>query len=374
MSIAKTLTYEELKSVVDTYVKSNKISTSDLSTTKNNIVGLVDKIGKIFTLENSVYDKLEEFDGEGLEFGKTIEEWAMDMSLPVDWDNDDDGDKSMKDYSPSSRPVYYSYTLGRKVFPTSMKYDNIERAVNNKAQYSSVVSEIWKKQEDSIKAFKYQCKREAIGKAIAKIKAMYDNATTYTVNSTIVAVDSTYKDASGVVAVAIKDFAKSTKTFDQLVSEGVLVKLTMIHEIEVPTDELSGENFLEQVQKDIEVGEDLSSGNSISGNTLGAENHLKMYYKQGIVPSLKVKTRAGTFNLGEIDTVPSKVIKDFGGDTTGAFAILVDDRMFRMHIGYNATRENNVGFGDRLNVFRHLELTMHVSNNAFINIYVAKSE
>lgn len=372
MTLAKTLTYKQLEEVVKTYVDSNKISVENFEVTKNNIVGLVDTIGKIFTLENNVEDKLPEFDGENLEFGKTIEEWQLDMTLPVDYDEDTDGNKSLKDYTPTARKVDFSFSLGRKILPTSIPSNNFERAVHNSDEAVKIASQISKKMEDSKKAYKYQCKRQVIGTLIKKILDAYTNATVYTAGTTALEMGKYYKNASGAVAVAMFDKTKSADTWETLVAGGKLVVLALKEEIAVPTDETTGEDFLIAVKKDIEIGNDISEGHALNGVALGGQNHLRLYYKQGIVPSLAVKTRAGAFNLGELDTAPSKVIKDFGADTSNTFAILLDDRILRLHEDYNVVREQSNAWADRISLFNHIEYTAHISKNAFVKIYVAK--
>ena len=79
------LSYEQLKEFVATVITDAKISIADFNVTRDNTAGLIDKIGKIITLD-SVYnvDKLAEFDGEYLSFGKNIEEWQQDLTMIED--------------------------------------------------------------------------------------------------------------------------------------------------------------------------------------------------------------------------------------------------------------------------------------------------
>ena len=78
------LSIETLKASVKEYVKANNISNNTYAETRDNIVGMLDKIGKQFTLTNQIYDKLPELDSGELALGKDIEEWQSDMTLPVD--------------------------------------------------------------------------------------------------------------------------------------------------------------------------------------------------------------------------------------------------------------------------------------------------
>ena len=51
------LSMEELKSYVASVVTQAKLSNSSFSVTRDNIVGLVDKIGKIVTLDTAFADR-----------------------------------------------------------------------------------------------------------------------------------------------------------------------------------------------------------------------------------------------------------------------------------------------------------------------------
>lgn len=375
MSLSVRLDLKGLKTAVASYVATAKIDLSTLTITQNNIVGLVDTIGKIWTIDTSVYDKLPEFDGEALSFGKTVEEWNQDMSLPQDHNVDEDGSRALKDYTPKYRPVSYSITLGRKVFATSIPYGNIERAVHNEGQFVEVVAMITKKLEDSISLWKYECKREVMGKMIDACEtAMGSGATTYTANTTALVVSTAYTNGSGKYAVAMISQNAENKTFDQLLTEGKLVELKLINEVDLPVDTQTGEAFIKAVKVAVERASDVSEGSSLNGNVLGVEEELGLYLKQGVMPSIEVDTIAGAFHQEQLALgVDSKVIKDFGSTTSTAFAVLLDKRAIRLFEGYNATRSNENGYGDRLNIFRHVEYTGHYSRNAFICVFKPKA-
>ena len=73
------LSLAELRTAVASYVGSNKVAYSSFSETRNNIVGLLDKIGAIVQLDTSFFDKLPELEGTQLSYGRTIEEWYQDL-------------------------------------------------------------------------------------------------------------------------------------------------------------------------------------------------------------------------------------------------------------------------------------------------------
>ena len=370
------LSLAELKTAVASYVDSSKMANTTFSATRNNIVGLLDKIGKIVQLDTSFFDKLPELDGEELSFGKTVEEYYQDLILAVDYNQDLDGSRALKFYSPTYRPVAYSYSLGKKVIPTSIPNNNIERAVHNEGQFVDIVATQEKRLSDSKGAWKYQVKREMLGKLCDMVAAAYSGATAYTQNSTVLAEGTFYKwtdsDSVNHFAVCVVGQAAAVnKSGNTLEAEGVLIELQMLEEVPVPEDTTTGENFIKAMKHAIEVAQDVSEGYSLNGNTIGAELGLALYVKQGVMPSLEVDTMAGAFNLNQLALgVPAKTIKDFGSTTSKAYAILMDRRGARLHIDYEAVRENFNGYGDFLNLFSHIESTAFISRNCFVKIFV----
>ena len=366
------LSLNGLQTVITSYVDASKISVDTFSVTRDNIIGLLDKVGKIYTIDTDVYDKLPELDGELLSFGKIVEEWQLDMTLPVDYDADSDGTKALANYAPSARPVSYSYPLGKKIFPTSIPYNNIERAVHFEAQFVEIVTKITKKLEDSVASWKYGLKRELLGKAMAQVEAVYSGATTYTQNSTVLAAGTYYKNGSGDFALCVKSEAAAVnKSFATLVSEGQLIPMLMKHEVALPVDDTTGEAFIQAVKEELEKAKDISEGKSFNGNVLGVEEGLVLYVKQGVNPVLETKTLSGAFHLEQMGMgVEAKAIKDFGSYSGDAYAILMDSRAVRLFQDYNGTFQQENGFGARMNYFRHLEFTGHISRNAFIVIFV----
>ena len=370
------LSLEGLKTAVASYVDGSKIAIASFSATYNNIVGLLDKVGLIETLDTSFFDKLPELDGQDLKMARTVEEYYQDLIMAVDYNQDTDGSRALKFYSPTYRPVAWSYSLGKKIIPTSIPNNNIERAVNNVEQFASIVAIATKRLADSKAAWKYQVKREMLGKLCDKAAAAYSGATAYTQNSTVLAEGTYYKwtdsDSVNHFAVCVEGQAAAVnKSGNQLEAEGILIELQMVEEVPVPEDSTTGENFIKALKTAVEKAQDISEGFSLNGNTIGAEEGLVLYVKQGVVPTLDVDTMAGAFHLDKLNPgVEMKVIKDFGSTTSKAYAILMDRRGAKLHIDYEAVRENFNGFGDFVNLFSHIESTAFISRNCFVKIFV----
>ena len=385
------MSYEQLKAYVANVVTVGKISVDSFNVTRDNTVGLLDKIGKIVVLDTDYQiDKLAMFDGEYLSFGKSIEEWSADLIAVEDYSASGDG--ALSPHRSTYRPPFYSYTLGRKKIPQTIDYNDVERAVHFVEQFVEIISMKYKRIEDSMAQYRYAVKREMIAKLYAIANAddleIGSDASNSTWSSS---ASSTWASVKGVKAVngkyvlkvnitssalngkyiAVKEIpADSIKSLSTLISEGFLIKLDLVTEIAKPVDASTGEAFIKQLKEDVEVAKDSNEGHSLNGNCLGATQGLVLILKQGIMPSLEADTWAGAFNKGDL-ALPSEVVvvKDFGNCDAKVFGVLMDRRGMRLHNTYNATRENTNGDGDFLNLFRHTEDTAYISRNTFVKFY-----
>ena len=369
------LSLPELKSVVSSLVTKAKISNASFVETRDNVVGLIDKIGKIFTLDTDYQiDKLNMFDGEYLSFGKTIEEWQEDLILPSDYDAT--GEHALAPNDPTYRPVDYSYTIGRKVLKTTIRNNNIERAVHFIEQFVSIVAMQYKRLEDSMAQYRYAVKREMLAKYIALCEeAQGESTTTFAVSTAYDVGDYVRKASTGdgakIFAVVVKPIAATNAdAWDAAVAAGKLIVFDLFQVLDLPADTTKGEAFIKAVKQSLEVASDISEGHSLNGNTLGATERMILLVKQGIIPELEVETYAGAFNKDDL-AMPAEivVVKDFGSADSKYFAVLLDARGMRLHNTYNATRDQVNADGDFLNVYKHTEDTAHVSRNTFIKVF-----
>ena len=372
------LSIAQLTSVVHNYVASNKIAVDSFSETRDNSVGLLDTLGKIYTLWQNYGDKLVLFDGEDLSFGKTIEEWAQDLILPENFDPT--GANTLAPHESTYRPVSFSYTLGKKTIPQTIRNNDIERAVHNIGQFEDIIAGKTKALYDSETMFRYAIKREALGVLMARCDYQMDATNADVTLANTSASISGAHDVNELFAITgsgmyilVKPIASGAGlTGATAISGGYLIKLDLVTEIAKPVSDVTGEAFIEQVLKDAEVASDFSEGHSLNGNTLGGnpEAGLVLVMKQGILPSLKVQTLAGAFNKDEL-AMPAEivVIPDFGDADADLYAVLVDRRIMRCHNTYRAVRENQNGQGDFLNMYYHSENTVHCSRNCFVKVY-----
>ena len=379
------LSIKNLASVIATYVDENKVSGATFQETRNNTVGLLDTIGKIFTITHNYVDKLEAFDGEFLSFGKTIEEWANDLILCEDYRPN--GERAMSPHELTYRPVYFSYTLGRKVIPLTIRNNDIERAVHNEGQFVSIIEGKTKALADSKTMMKYAIKRQLLGVLATMCVNMQD--------TTIADVTLAYNDTGSALSLSVvgdiisitltsggdahnyimvkpysSDYASYTPT--QLIDNGIVVKLDLVEELAQPVDATTSEDFALSLKKAVEVAEDFSEGRSLNGATLGATPNEGLYLvvKQGVMPTLDVKSLAGAFHTDKL-AIPTKivVVPDLGDANDDIYALLVDARGIKCHPTYEAIRENVNGDGDFLNMFSHFECTCFASRNTYVRVF-----
>lgn len=364
------LSLEELTSAAVQYVAENKIAVSNITAVREAITDLVETIGAIFTLDTSFNDKLAFMDAENLSFGKTVEEWQADLLLPTDYDST--GANALKPNDPTFRPTEFSFTLGEMTFKTTVRRNQYNRAVHNEGQLSEIVTLIMKRLYDSKGVWTYQCKREALAKFIAMCEAEMSSTAVFAV-ATPYAVNALVKSsASGTVSygIVVKPYtANSATSYADAVSKGYIISLDLITKLAKPTDTASGEAFVKQIKKDVEVFQDISEGHSLNGNTLGASEGLVLLIKQGIMPVIEVDVEAGAFNGSKV-AIPTEiiVIKDFA-DNDKAYAMLMDRRAVRKFNTSLIPDSDHNGQGHFDNYYIHVEDTIHISRNCAVKVY-----
>lgn len=325
------MTLESLKTFATGYVAAAQ-QAGAWQETHNNLYKVLDKVGKMITLDGEFQDSLPELSGDDLPLGKTIEEYFIDLTMPVDFkapDNSGTGyaEAALKPYLPDTEEPAYSYSLGRKVLPTTIPYDNVERGAVNAEAAGNMIAKVSEKFADSGSLYRYALKKQLIGNMITKA----------------ITVDA---------------------------AEGKIVST-----IAKPVDTATGEAFIKEVKTIKENFEFANEGNCLSKALIGKtpEANLMLYIKKGVLPSLEVDTLTGAYHLDKI-AIPCrvKVVDDFGSADEKVFAVMVDSRGIKLHKDYLTTKPQENAFSDFVNLFEHSEYTGFISK--FTAVHVFKAE
>lgn len=310
------LTLDGLKTFVGSYVDTAK-QAGAWSATTDNLIGLQDKIGKQITIDGTFQDKLPELNGDDLPLGKTIEEFYVDLTLPQAFD--ETGANTLAPHKPTVQDVAYSYSLGRKVIPTTEPYDNIERAALTAEGASNMVAKIMERLTNSESLYEYNLKKQLLANAA-----------------------------------------------DKAVEEGLYTVIA------APSDTTTSEAFIKQIKSDVESASFASENTSLSKALIGAAPSLTLYVKKGVMPVVQVDALAGAFHAEDL-ALPAnvKVVDTLPTTDTDVYAMLVDSRGIKLHTGYRALREQLNAAGDFMNFFYHTEFTGFISKFTYIKVYKA---
>lgn len=312
------LTLAGLQTFVGTYVAAAKQAAVWTGTT-DNLFGLLDKVGLQITLDGTFNDTLPELDGNDLPLGKTVEEWFVDLTLPVDYDST--GATTMAPHNPTFETVTYDYTLGRKVLQTTQKYDDVERAAIDPTASGQMIAKIMERLTDSYSLYTYNQKKQLMANLIAKAEAATNKA-------------------------------------------------TLVETLAIPTDDLTGEAFIKGVKKQVENASFANEGNNLGNYLIGRSPALTLFIKKGVMPSLEVDTIAGAFNANQLSLPATiKIVDDFGNDASNVYAILTDTRGIKLHRGYHAIRQQLNAQGDFMNFYDHSENTGFISKSTFVHCF-----
>ena len=365
------VTLEQLREIIKAYFTATKIGDPTFTATKDNIILCLDKIGKMLTIDGDFEDRLPELDGDFLALGKTIEEYFLDLVPPMDKTplDADDYAQALKFYAPAVMPASYSYTIGEKVIPTSVPYNDIAKACISEENRVEATMKVTKKLEDSASTFKYGLKKALLGKVVAKVHEVMTTSTAF--NKASAYTIGNYVAINSGVGIFVKDYKANDASSDaEAIAKGFVQMLELEQTIAKPIDGATGEAFIEQVKKDVKKSKRISSGCSLNGNNIGASKTMRLYLLEDVMPNIEVQTQAGAFQADKIAMpVEVKDVEDFGGRDPKVYGLLIDTRGVKLHESYLATLDNINGLKAFINYFRHCEYTPFISRNTFIKVY-----
>ena len=310
------LTLDTLKTAAAAYVDATKQLKSTYTPTVDDFTKCVTKIGKMTTLYLPIADKLSELSGDNLPYGETIEEFMVNDFLPSPYTYVDQAGKTNARRATFDEAVY-SYPLQMQKFELGIVDSQFQRVSLGQQSFTDLVSYTLSTLDSSTNAWNYAAKRQLIGN---------------------MATEAAKKPA-------------------------------LVSAIAKPIDTATGEAFIKKVKELVEIAKDMNDHN-LAEHTCGAAPSLKLYVKQGVMPSLEVDTMAGAFNEAKL-AVPAEVktILDFGNADASIYAILVDERAIKLHDDINKVTTDYTAGDDQQNFFRLLKQTGFISKYAFVHVF-----
>ena len=310
------LTLDTLKTAAAAYVDATKQLQSAFKPTVDDFTKCVTKIGKMATLYLPIADKLPELDGDNLPYGQIIEEYMVDSFTPEKFVYTDKAGKRNARRATFADAVY-SYPLDEQIFELGVPRTQFQRVSIGQQSFSDLVTTTISTMDSSANAWNYASKRQLIGNMATEA-------------------------------------AKNSK---------------LVSAIAKPTDTATGEAFIKKVKELAEIAKDMNDHN-LAGHVCGAAPSLKLYVKQGVIPSLDVDTMSGCFQLDKL-AMPAeiKTILDFGDADASIYAILVDERGIKLHDDINIVTTDYDGYMDQDNFWRHIQSTGFLSKFAFVHVF-----
>ena len=310
------LTLETLKTAAATYVDATKQLQSTFKPTVDDFTKCVCKIGKMATLYLPIADKLPELSGDNLPYGEIIEEFMVNDFLPEKYEYVDQAGKKNARRATFAEAVY-SYPLDMQKFELGVVRSQFQRVALGERSFSDLIANTLSTLDSSTNAWNYASKRQLIGN---------------------MATEAAKKSA-------------------------------LVSAIAKPTDTATGEAFIKKVKELAEIASDMNEHN-LAGHACGAAPRLKLFVKQGVMPSLEVDTMAGAFNEAKL-AVPAeiKTVLDFGTADASIYAILVDERAIKLHDDINKVTTDYTAGDDQDNFYRLLKQTGYISKFAFVHVF-----
>lgn len=315
------LTKETLETAVKAYVNAAKQLAADPGLTTDDFTNCITKIGEMNTLYMPLVDKLPELNGNELPYGETIEEFMINDFLPEKFAYADGATKK-NGKRPTFAAASYSLPLDEQVFALAIPRTQFQKVSLGAESFGNLLMSSLSTMDSAVNAWNYAAKRQLIGNAATK-------------------------------AAAVK----------------VGTAYPLVSTMAVPTDSATGEAFIKKVKELAEIASDMNAHN-IAGQTCAGAPSLRLYVKQGVIPSLEVDTMAGAFHTDQL-AIPAtiKTVLDFGSGNDNVYAVLVDERALKLCDDINYVDEDRDGYQGVQNYFRHLKQTAYISKYGFIHVF-----
>lgn len=374
MEEKRSLTKAQLASLIATYLNANKIGVMGFTASKDNVLGLLDKIGKQVFIDGVYSSELDFMNGDVLPAGKTIEEYFEDFIAPEPYAKNN-GVDNLNAPEIGSRPVTYSYTLGKQVFPLKKYFNDLERAFRTEAGAINALNTIVERLESSYLMWRDDAKRGLLGYFGKRAEDAMTPSKTFAVK-TAYSVGESVKDNAGNVAIVFKTITTAnTLAWAEAIKAGLLAPIHLVSSVDTPTDADTGENFIIAVKEQVNKMR-FKNHENLNGALVKPtpQANRRLIINVGLMPTLEVKTLAGAFHEDKL-SYPAVVteVEDFGEGHDDILAILIDDRGAKLHNSWSSTLDQIAGRDNAILYFKHTEDTAFISCNTFIHVFKKKA-
>lgn len=310
------LTISGLKQAAADYVVATKQLQTTFTPTVDDFTKTVCKIGKMFTVYMPITDKLPELSADQLNFGQTVEEYFCKTFIADKFTYADGSPKRNAKRATFAEAVY-SYPLDEQIFELGVPRTQFQRVSLGQQSFSNLVADTISTLDSGYNAWQYAAKRQLLGNMATEA-------------------------------------AKNSK---------------LVTAMTKPTDTATGEKFIKKVKELGEIANDMNDHN-LAGEVAAAAPALKLYVKQGVIPSLETDVEAGCFQLGKL-AMPAeiKTVLDFGNADESIYAILVDPRGIKLHDDVNIVTTDYDGYMNQDNFWRHLQSTGVLSRYSYVHVF-----
>jgi len=366
--MANKATLTQIAALAATALDDSKMGSLTYTAAFNEISHCLEKIGKQVTIRSQFSPKFSRLDGEFLPFGKTVEEFYVE--LPAVRAYDPSGANALTPAYPVFAPASWSYDIGKKTVKITQARDRVESSCNSAEAFGMMVASIMQGQEDAITIYKNSLKKDLLGNvALKATKAQGSESSSYATSHAYKAGD--FVNNGTVYGVVAENYtSEASGTFAGDVANGKIITLDLVKTLAQPSDTATGEAFIEDIKKSAEEATDATEGRCLNGVALETPS-LVLYVKNGILPNLDVQTLAGAFNSDKLAMpVTIEHIDSFGGDCpANVYAILMDSRGAALMPNHDTADSDKNGEGEFTNFYRHVGYTAFISRNTFIKVY-----
>lgn len=171
MATQKAITLADLSTFVGSYVTAANSGNTTYTATKEDVTGMVDKIGSQFTIKGTFEDHLEFMNGNDLPLGRTVEEYFRAIAAASTWQGaaTEGANVLVPEYIPFEKCAY-STPLDRIKFKATRDGSQLEAACISAEVLGNLVADLNGEIVDQKNLYKFNIKKAALKNLVTKME------------------------------------------------------------------------------------------------------------------------------------------------------------------------------------------------------------